>query len=77
MDNFDMRDEASMDLFYAEQLTKQLSYNHIDIHIKDENDMSEAEQRDYARLYTCNTSLIDIIYEKIKHAKKLIDQIAI
>lgn len=77
MSNLDMQDNASSELFIAEQLAKQLLINHMDIHVKDENNMTSGEQSDYARLFTCNSTLIDIIFDKIKRAKQLIDKMAV
>lgn len=77
MSNFEMRDDVSNELFLVEQLMKQLIINHTDIHVKDEENMTKLEQYGYARLYSCNSTLIDIVFEKIRHAKELIDKMAI
>ena len=76
MDNFDIRDIASMDLFYAERLAQQLGDNHC-LNVKDENTLTPSSEREYARMYACNAALVDIISEKIRHAKELIDKMAV
>lgn len=77
MSNLDIKDKAYYELTQAERLVKQLSYNHMDLNVKNEDGLSKLEEYGYGRLFSCNSTLVAIIAEKIGQVKEAIDQIAI